>query len=111
MTHGNSSALRLQAVEKAVGALKEGGLLCIVTPDSCHQVFLSFQKTFCFSPEVENIRYDKIEIDKSKYSFKARNSEQLSSWKFGLGLMGLSKVICVPVSFFKLLFFYFWFHC
>lgn len=46
MTHGNSSALRLQAVEKAVGALKEGGLLCIVTPDSCHQVFLSFQKTF-----------------------------------------------------------------
>jgi len=54
-----SSALRLQAVEKAVGALKEGGLLCIVTPDSCHQ---------------------------------ARNSEQLSSWKFGLGLLGLSKV-------------------
>jgi len=54
-----SSALRLQAVEKAVGALKEGGLLCIVTPDSCHQ---------------------------------ARNSEQLSSWKLGLGLLGLSKV-------------------
>lgn len=54
-----SSALRLQAVEKAIGALKEGGLLCIVTPDSCHQ---------------------------------ARNSEQLSSWKFGLGLLGLSKV-------------------
>jgi len=46
-------------VEKAVGSLKEGGLLCIVTPDSCHQ---------------------------------ARNSEQLSSWKFGLGLLGLSKV-------------------
>jgi len=54
-----SPALRLQAVEKAVGALKEGGLLCIVTPDSCHQ---------------------------------ARNSEQLSSWKLGLGLLGFSKV-------------------
>jgi len=54
-----SAALRLQAVEKAVGSLKEGGLLCIVTPDSCHQ---------------------------------ARNSEQLSSWKLGLGLLGLSKV-------------------
>ena len=42
MTHDNSSALRLQAVEKAVGALKEGGLLCIVTPDSCHQVFFHY---------------------------------------------------------------------
>ena len=36
--HDNSSELRLQAVEKAIGALEEGGLLCIVTPDSCHQV-------------------------------------------------------------------------
>lgn len=54
-----SSELRLQAVEKAIGALEEGGLLCIVTPDSCHQ---------------------------------ARNSEQLSSWKLGLGLLGLAKV-------------------
>jgi len=37
----------------------EGGVLCIITPDSCHQ---------------------------------ARNSDQLSSWKLGLGLLGLSKV-------------------
>merc|ERR1711974_157388 len=57
--HDNSSELRLQAVEKAIGALEEGGLLCIVTPDSCHQ---------------------------------ARNSEQLSSWKLGLGLLGVAKV-------------------
>jgi len=54
-----SADLRLKAVEKAVEALMEGGVLCIITPDSCHQ---------------------------------ARNSDQLSSWKLGLGLLGLSKV-------------------
>ena len=38
-TNGPTSAdLRLKAVEKAVEALTEGGVLCIVTPDSCHQV-------------------------------------------------------------------------
>merc|ERR1712013_105577 len=54
-----SADLRLKAVEKAIEALTEGGVLCIVTPDSCHQ---------------------------------ARNSDQLSSWKLGLGILGLSKV-------------------
>ena len=83
-----------------------------VTPDSCLQIFVATSiVSFMYWLWVTGklcLYYLKISFIctvswelrdmswlTSKLLFQARNSEQLSSWKLGLGLLGLSKVICI----------------